>query len=74
MSQLFSPAQIQLFPECVQARVDETIAPNQPGRVYCQGSYWPAKLYRPECQVILHPAQAVLAVGLEGITLLIVPQ
>ncbi|MEB3830181.1 NfeD family protein [Phormidium sp. CCY1219] len=69
---IFPRDKIQLFPELVPAIVEEAISPKQPGRVKCQGSYWSAKLYHPDCQVTLEPSQKALAVGIEGITLLMV--
>jgi len=74
MNHFFLRSQVEMFPETVQATVEQRIAPNQPGRVKFLGSYWPAKLYKPDEQIILEPSQRVLAVGIEGITLLIVPE
>ena len=48
------------------AIVDETIAPNQCGRVRFQGSYWPA-----ECRqsITVNPGESVRIIGIRNITL-----
>ncbi len=73
MKHLFSPSPIEMFPEPVLGIVEVTLAPHQSGRVKCQSSYWPARLYQMECLITISPGQPVKVVGIEGITLLIVP-
>jgi membrane protein implicated in regulation of membrane protease activity len=73
MSPAVSSNQIKLFSKPVTGRVEKTIAPEQPGRVQCQGSYWPARLYDPECQATLLPNEAIAVVGRQGIMMLVIP-
>jgi len=56
------------------ATVDTTIAPNQPGRVWYWGSYWPARLYANNCAQTFTPTEVVSVVGRQGITLLVAPK
>jgi membrane protein implicated in regulation of membrane protease activity len=63
----------ELFPSPDTGIVDQAIAPNQPGRVKYQASYWPARLYQVTGSVQLQAQQAVQVVGREGITLLVQP-
>jgi membrane protein implicated in regulation of membrane protease activity len=51
--------------------VDQVIAPNQPGRIKYQASYWPARLYQMKGSIQLDSQQMVQVVGREGITLLV---
>jgi membrane protein implicated in regulation of membrane protease activity len=53
--------------------VDQVIAPNQPGRIKYQASYWPARLYQVKGAIQLDSQQVVQVVGREGITLLVQP-
>jgi membrane protein implicated in regulation of membrane protease activity len=53
--------------------VDQMIAPNQPGRIKYQASYWPARLYQVKGSIQLDSQQVVQVVGREGITLLVQP-
>ncbi|MEL6222969.1 MAG: NfeD family protein [Cyanobacteria bacterium J06626_14] len=53
-----------------EARVEEGIAPGQKGRVYMDGSWWPARCDRA---LFLQPGTTVRVVGLRGITLLVEP-
>ncbi|MCT7972960.1 NfeD family protein [Laspinema olomoucense] len=73
MNRLFSPPQLEMFSHPVTGRVEEAIAPNFPGRIYCMASYWPAKFYQHHCTNSLVPGQPCKVVGIEGITLLVVP-
>ncbi|HEY9728126.1 MAG TPA: NfeD family protein [Chroococcales cyanobacterium] len=73
MSPALSSNQIKLFSKPGTGRVEKTIAPEQPGRVQFQGSYWPARLYDPECQATLLPDEAIAVVGRQGITMLVLP-
>lgn len=73
MSSLIFIDQIDIFPKPVPGIVEQTITHVRPGRVKFQSSYWPAKLYQPNGEIILRPQQTVMVVGREGITLLVVP-
>jgi membrane-bound ClpP family serine protease len=53
--------------------VDKAIAPHQPGRIRFQGTYWKAALADPNCKRI-EVGQTVQVVGMQGITLLVVPE
>lgn len=55
------------------ARVDKTITGCEPGRVYFQGTYWPAKLKQPNYTVQLFPGTKVQVLGRESLTLLVIP-
>jgi len=68
---LFNRSKVEVLPEPVMGKVDETIGPNQPGRVEAMASYWPAKLYQPDCQIFLLPGEPVLVLAMHNITLLV---
>lgn len=70
---LFSRTKTQIFADAIEGIVEETISPRQPGRVKCDGTYWPAKLHRPNGQPAIRPGTRVSVVGIEGITLLVCP-
>lgn len=71
MSSLFRPDKVELFAEPVVGWVEQEISDNQPGRVACQGSSWPAQLYCAKSEFVLLPNEAVSVVGSQGITLLV---
>ncbi|HEY9850110.1 MAG TPA: NfeD family protein [Leptolyngbyaceae cyanobacterium] len=73
MVSLFAPTEIEMFSEVVMGTVEKTISQNQPGRVKCLGSYWPARFYHANCDVVVFPDQVVKVVGRQGITMLVVP-
>jgi membrane protein implicated in regulation of membrane protease activity len=57
----------------VQGIVQQAIAPDQPGRITYQGSYWPAKFFQPDHQAIIAAGDSATIIGRLGITLLVVP-
>jgi membrane protein implicated in regulation of membrane protease activity len=54
-----------------EARVEQSIVPGRKGRVYMDGSWWPARCDR---SLILLPGTLVRVIGLRGITLLVEPK
>ena len=73
MLNLFVSEKVEMFSEAVMGTVEKTITQNQPGRVKCLGSYWPARFYHSNCDVIVFPDEFVKVVGRQGITMLVVP-
>ncbi len=73
MKDLFFRSPIEIFPETMPGIVEVAIAPHRRGRIKFQNSYWPAKFYQIECSATVLPGQTVNVVGIEGITLLVVP-
>lgn len=73
MRALFVPAKVERFPEPFLGTVEQMITHNQPRRVKCFGTYWPAQFYQSDCQLTAVPEQLVNVVAIEGITLLGVP-
>lgn len=65
--------ELNLFPEPLPGWTEEKISYNQPGRVWFQASHWPAKLQDNDARTVLKPGQSLLVVGIENITLLVVP-
>jgi membrane protein implicated in regulation of membrane protease activity len=63
----------QLFSEPLDGIADETITPKVPGRAFFEGTYWPAQLYDTNSQVILFPGQPLKVIGMNNITLLVMP-
>lgn len=72
MVSLFVREKVEMFSEAVMGTVEKTITQNQPGRVKCLGSYWPARFYHSNCDVIVFPDEFVQVVGRQGITMLVV--
>jgi membrane protein implicated in regulation of membrane protease activity len=70
---LFLPDPIELFPEQLEGTVDVVITSIQSGRVKFRNSYWPAKFYQPSHPSTAFPEEAVVVVGRQGITLLVIP-
>ena len=68
---------IELFKEQKPARVEHPITSRAKGRVFFEGSYWPAQLYHngsvalAECA--LEVSSWVTVIGRQGLTLLVVP-
>ncbi|MDI9639833.1 NfeD family protein [Geitlerinema splendidum] len=73
MLNLFVPENVEMFSEAVMGTVEKTITQNQPGRVKCLGTYWPARFYHSNCDAIIFPDNFVKVVGRQGITMLVVP-
>lgn len=73
MKELFFSSPLEIFPETIPGIVEMTIAPNRRGRIKFHSSFWPAKLYNIKCSVTVLPGQMVNVIGVEGITLLVVP-
>jgi membrane protein implicated in regulation of membrane protease activity len=73
MSLLTPLSKPKMLAEPLIGIVDRAVLPNQAGRVKCQATYWPAKLYQPDDKTHILPGQSVTVVGIEGNTLLIVP-
>jgi len=67
-------SEFQMLEKPERGIVDETIGPNQPGRVKAMSSYWPAELYQPDGQKVhLHRGKPVFVVAIDNITVLVVP-
>jgi hypothetical protein len=60
-----------LFSQAIPGKVEVAIAPDQPGRVAFRGSFYPAKLYQTNTDIILEPGQTCQVIGRESITLLV---
>lgn len=73
MVNLFVPENVEMFSEALMGTAENTITQNQPGRVKFLGSYWPARFYHSNCDVIIFPDDFVKVVGRQGITMLVVP-
>lgn len=73
MKHLFVQIEIEMFPEPLIGIVEKRITFNQSGRVKFLGSYWPAKLHQTNKQISLIPEQTIHIVGIQGITLLVIP-
>lgn len=67
------PETEELFPQPLPGKVEKMIAPNCPGRVKFQATFWNAEFYYSECQVAVLPSMSVNVVGRRGITLLVTP-
>lgn len=73
MRSLFDADEVEKFPEAKKGTVEKTISPHEPGRVKCQGTYWPARFYESDCEATVLPGEPVSVVAMQGITLLVVP-
>ncbi|NEQ31754.1 MAG: hypothetical protein F6K04_12240 [Leptolyngbya sp. SIO4C5] len=54
-------------------RVERAIVADQRGRVFFNGTYWPAQFYDLEQQAIAEAKTWVSVLGRRGLTLLVVP-
>jgi len=70
----FQPYDLQFFPSAKIGTVSESISADRPGRVWCSGTYWPARLCVNDYPAALKPKAQVTVIGKEGITLLVVPR
>jgi membrane protein implicated in regulation of membrane protease activity len=72
----FIPA-IELYKEPKTARVERMITPRLGGRVFFEGTYWPARLYdRANTMLedyVMDVSSRVTVIGRQGLTLLVVP-
>lgn len=66
-------ATVEFFKQPGTARVEREITSVQRGRVYYEGTYWPAQLYRVEYSGTLAIASSVIVIGRQGLTLLVLP-
>lgn len=73
MRNLFAPGNIEKFPEPLLGTVETTISPNQPGRVKCRGTSWPARFHQLDCQAKILPDEPVVVVAIQGIMMLVEP-
>ncbi|HSM81679.1 MAG TPA: NfeD family protein [Nodosilinea sp.] len=66
---------LELFDTPKAARVDRPINAQREGRVFYEGSYWPARVYEGvlDASFALAPSSWVSVVGRYGLTLLIAP-
>jgi len=69
---MLSPNSLEMFPQGIKGVVKEPIALFQFGRVNCRGS-WRARLHEISCQTTLLPGQPILAIGREGLSLIVIP-
>lgn len=65
--------QVELFNQPGKARVDRPIQPDQKGRVFYGGTYWPARFYDSAEFVNMEVASHLAVVGRQGVTLLVAP-
>jgi len=64
---------VELFDKPGTARVERAFGPNQRGRVFFEGTYWPAKFYIPETLINAEVRSIVTVIGRQGLTLLVMP-
>ena len=69
------PIQIELFAELSIGTVSECIQPpTGRGRVKFRASQWPARYYYGDCPLTVKEGDKVVVLGMEGITLLVLPE
>ena len=74
MSTLVAPNRISLFAQPSIGEVVQPIGAKQRGRVKFKASFWPAKFYTElEAGERALPLEQVMVVGIDGITLLVMP-
>ena len=73
MSREKNSGPLEIFSKLLPATVTQTITANQPGRIRYRASYWPARFYQVDRHVIVPTGQSVVAIGRQGITILVVP-
>ncbi|MEM6425032.1 MAG: NfeD family protein [Cyanobacteria bacterium P01_H01_bin.119] len=64
---------VQLFEQPKLGKVERAIAPNQRGRVFFEGTYWPARWHISSEAAIAEAEAWVIVLGRQGITLLVIP-
>jgi membrane protein implicated in regulation of membrane protease activity len=68
---------VELFKEPKTARVERTITARLKGRVFFEGTYWPARVYETAEGLVgdyaLDVSSWVTVIGRQGLTLLVVP-
>ena len=64
---------VELFEKLGMARVEKSIAADQRGRVFYEGTYWPARFYSVNT-LQAEVTDWVTVVGRQGITLLVQPK
>jgi membrane protein implicated in regulation of membrane protease activity len=66
---------LELFDTPKPARVELPITAQDKGRVFYEGTYWPAQLYPTEAGATyaLAPSSLVTVIGRQGLTLLVSP-
>lgn len=73
MSFIFLPETVEFFPHWAVGDVEQTVTPQQRGRVRFMATTWFARFYQSDAQATALPGTAVKVIGREGLTLLIVP-
>lgn len=68
---------IEFFTAQKSARVERSITRHQKGRVFFEGTYWPAQIYTSSSPGLTEPALEasswVVVIGRQGLTLLVKP-
>ncbi len=68
---------IELFKEPKTARVERTITAQLKGRVFFEGTYWPARVYEKTEGMVsdcaMDVSSWVTVIGRQGLTLLVLP-
>jgi membrane protein implicated in regulation of membrane protease activity len=66
---------LELFDTPKPGRVERSITAQDKGRVFYEGTYWPAQLYPVVAGVnyALTPSSLVTVIGRQGLTLLVSP-
>ena len=72
MNTLFTFPSTENLETPIPGIVELPISANKPGRVKCQGSYWPARFAQPYQTTVL-PDEIVTVVGIYRLTLLVMP-